>query len=160
MPALTQSSQLSDSPPSPGPEPEIEAQTRKRPKKQLPAKPKAKLLSSKHSTAHNIIEKRYRNNLNNKIATLRNSLPSFRIAAQEKHGDRDGAEDDLDEQNETPKLNKVSAARAFENFAIQHFLSMELHILNSVLHLLVIYSCSTPAIFLFKDPSALFLDTS
>ena len=108
MPAIAQSPHSSDSTSSPEPELEIEAQTRKRPQKRQPAKSKAKPLSSKHQIAHNIIEKRYRNNLNNKIAALRDSVPSLRIATKKSYGDRDSAESDLNGQNQSQKLNKVS----------------------------------------------------
>jgi len=108
MPATAQSPHSSDSTSSPEPELEIEAQTRKHPQKQQPAKSKAKSLSPKHQTAHNMIEKRYRNNLNNKIAALRDSVPSLRIATKKNYDDRDSAESDLDGQNQPRKLNKVS----------------------------------------------------
>lgn len=60
-----------------------------------------KLPSKKRS--HNVIEKRYRANLNEKIAELRDSVPSLKVAAtaQQNEGDGSGA---------TPanKLNKAS----------------------------------------------------
>ena len=123
MPTLAQSSPLSDSalPSEPEPEPETEEETRNSLNKRQPAKPKAKTLSSKNSTAHKIIEKRYRNKLNKKIEALRDSVPSLRIAAKEKCGDGDSAEGDLGGQIETQKLNKVSVATTLKNFATQPF---------------------------------------
>ncbi|KAL9108525.1 MAG: hypothetical protein Q9227_006740 [Pyrenula ochraceoflavens] len=58
---------------------------------------------------HNIVEKRYRANLNDKIAELRDSVPSLRLA--KKAEDADGeAVDDEDLQGLAPsnKLNKAS----------------------------------------------------
>ncbi|CAD6506361.1 BgTH12-07287 [Blumeria graminis f. sp. triticale] len=60
-------------------------------------------------TAHNMIEKRYRTNLNDKIAALRDSVPSLRIISKSARG-----EDTLDDREElqglTPahKLNKAT----------------------------------------------------
>jgi hypothetical protein len=107
MPARSQSPHGSDSTSSPEPELEVEVQTQKRSKQQQSAKSKAKQLSSKRQTAHNIIERRYRNNLNNKIAALQDCVPSLRTKTKEKSGDIDSAESDLGGQNETQKLNKV-----------------------------------------------------
>ncbi|KAI0997304.1 hypothetical protein K3495_g10883 [Podosphaera aphanis] len=60
-------------------------------------------------TAHNMIEKRYRTNLNDKIAALRDSVPSLRIMTKSARG-----EDTIDDREElqglTPahKLNKAT----------------------------------------------------
>ncbi|KAF2502386.1 hypothetical protein BU16DRAFT_554447 [Lophium mytilinum] len=60
-------------------------------------------------TAHNMIEKRYRTNLNDKIAALRDSVPSLRIMSR---GNGTGEEEDDPEDLEglTPahKLNKAT----------------------------------------------------
>ena len=60
---------------------------------------------------HNIIEKRYRANLNEKIAELRDSVPSLRFSKKAKV--KDGSGDDSDDENlegpsATNKLNKAS----------------------------------------------------
>ncbi|KAF7949830.1 uncharacterized protein EAE97_003339 [Botrytis byssoidea] len=64
---------------------------------------------AKKTTAHNMIEKRYRNNLNDKIAALRDSVPSLRIMQKSARGEVTA--DDRDElQGLTPahKLNKAT----------------------------------------------------
>lgn len=57
--------------------------------------------------AHNVIEKRYRANLNEKIAELRDSVPSLRAT---RNANGDSNEDDEDADGATPanKLNKAS----------------------------------------------------
>lgn len=57
--------------------------------------------------AHNVIEKRYRANLNDKIAELRDSVPSLRAFAKQTNG---GGLDDDDGDGVAPanKLNKAS----------------------------------------------------
>ncbi|KAI7267490.1 hypothetical protein KC335_g7687, partial [Hortaea werneckii] len=63
-------------------------------------------------TSHNVIEKRYRNNLNDKIVELRNSVPSLRAM-----GRTNGGEDNEDLEGLTPahKLNKATVmAKATE----------------------------------------------
>ncbi|EAW11757.1 basic helix-loop-helix domain-containing protein [Aspergillus clavatus NRRL 1] len=65
----------------------------------------AKQVPSK-KRAHNVIEKRYRANLNEKIAELRDSVPSLRASSKQANG---GSPDD-DDDGITPasKLNKAS----------------------------------------------------
>lgn len=62
-------------------------------------------------TAHNMIEKRYRTNLNDKIAALRDSVPSLRIMSKSSRGE-DTADDREDLQGLTPahKLNKATVS--------------------------------------------------
>ena len=59
---------------------------------------------------HNIIEKRYRANLNEKIAELRDSVPSLRVAKKSSSikDDIDEDDEDLDGVTPTNKLNKAS----------------------------------------------------
>lgn len=60
-------------------------------------------------TAHNMIEKRYRTNLNDKIAALRDSVPALRIMSKSARGE-DTTEDREELQGLTPahKLNKAT----------------------------------------------------
>jgi hypothetical protein len=69
-------------------------------------------------TAHNMIEKRYRTNLNDKIAALRDSVPSLRAISKSVRGE-DAAEDREDLQGLTPahKLNKVTIVLAYFSLA-------------------------------------------
>ncbi|CAI6098009.1 unnamed protein product [Clonostachys chloroleuca] len=60
-------------------------------------------------TSHNMIEKRYRNNLNDKIAALRDAVPSLRIMSKSARGE-DTTEDRQELHGLTPahKLNKAT----------------------------------------------------
>lgn len=55
-------------------------------------------------TSHNVIEKRYRNNLNDKIVELRNSVPSLRAMGRPNGGD----DEDLEGLTPAHKLNKAT----------------------------------------------------
>lgn len=61
-----------------------------------------------------MIEKRYRTNLNDKIAALRDSVPSLRIMTKSARGE-DTADDREELQGLTPahKLNKATVSCAF-----------------------------------------------
>lgn len=71
-------------------------------------------------TAHNMIEKRYRTNLNDKIAALRDSVPSLRIMSKSSRGE-DTLDDREDLQGLTPahKLNKATVSRYFRFCMVQ-----------------------------------------
>lgn len=63
-------------------------------------------------TSHNVIEKRYRNNLNDKIVELRNSVPSLRAMGRTNGGDDS---EDLEGLTPAHKLNKATVmAKATE----------------------------------------------
>lgn len=61
-------------------------------------------------TAHNMIEKRYRTNLNDKIAALRDSVPSLRVMSKSSRGEDGGDKEDLEGLTPAHKLNKVCQA--------------------------------------------------
>lgn len=61
-------------------------------------------------TAHNMIEKRYRTNLNDKIAALRDSVPSLRVMSRPGSNGNEEEDDPEDLEGLTPahKLNKAT----------------------------------------------------
>lgn len=62
-------------------------------------------------TAHNMIEKRYRTNLNDKIAALRDSVPSLRIMSKSARGeDTTGDREELQGLTPAHKLNKATVS--------------------------------------------------
>ncbi|KAJ5579514.1 uncharacterized protein N7459_005499 [Penicillium hispanicum] len=70
-----------------------------------PVQPGKKMPAKKR--AHNVIEKRYRANLNEKIAELRESVPSLR-AMKNPNGDSNDDDDDAEGATPASKLNKAS----------------------------------------------------
>ena len=62
-------------------------------------------------SAHNMIEKRYRTNLNDKIAALRDSVPSLRIMSKSARGeDTTGDREELHGLTPAHKLNKATVS--------------------------------------------------
>ncbi|KAI4639642.1 hypothetical protein J4E93_008996 [Alternaria ventricosa] len=59
-------------------------------------------------TAHNMIEKRYRTNLNDKIAALRDSVPSLRVMSRPNGTEEDDDPEDLEGLTPAHKLNKAT----------------------------------------------------
>jgi hypothetical protein len=59
-------------------------------------------------TAHNMIEKRYRTNLNDKIAALRDSVPSLRVMSRTNTIEDDDDDEDLEGLAPAHKLNKAT----------------------------------------------------
>ncbi|KAF2126933.1 hypothetical protein P153DRAFT_368955 [Dothidotthia symphoricarpi CBS 119687] len=59
-------------------------------------------------TAHNMIEKRYRNNLNDKIAALRDSVPSLRVMSRPNGTEEEDDPEDLEGLTPAHKLNKAT----------------------------------------------------
>ncbi|CAG8910097.1 unnamed protein product [Penicillium egyptiacum] len=70
-----------------------------------PVQPGKKMPAKKR--AHNVIEKRYRANLNDKIAELRDSVPSLRSTKNPNGGSADD-DDEAEGANAANKLNKAS----------------------------------------------------
>ncbi|RDI76400.1 hypothetical protein Vi05172_g13620 [Venturia inaequalis] len=83
-------------------------------KRQSEASDDASDKSGKHQpvkkTAHNMIEKRYRTNLNDKIAALRDSVPSLRVMSRPGSNGNEEEDDPEDLEGLTPahKLNKAT----------------------------------------------------
>jgi len=88
---------------------ESEQGTKTRKPKQKARKPsqdrQAKSPVPSRQKAHNFIEKRYRNKLNSRIASLRDSIPSLRACNENTDGD-DAMDSDAEENKIAPKLSK------------------------------------------------------
>jgi hypothetical protein len=91
-------------------------------------------------TAHNMIEKRYRTNLNDKIAALRDSVPSLRIMTKSARGE-DTITDREELQGLTPahKLNKATVSDAVCFFSM----SAEIRPLHFPIAFSIILACKT-----------------
>lgn len=71
-------------------------------------------------TAHNMIEKRYRTNLNDKIAALRDSVPSLRIMSKSARGeDTTGDREELHGLTPAHKLNKATVSFSCKYLKVQ-----------------------------------------
>lgn len=62
-------------------------------------------ICKRQNNSHNLIEKRYRNNLNSKINTLRDCIPSLCSAVNEEEGE-DAMDSDAGERRKVQKCNK------------------------------------------------------
>jgi len=79
----------------------------KRDRKHQSENGRAKSPALKRQSAHNLIEKRYRNNLNSKINSLRDCIPSLRAVKKENdEDDEDGMDSDSNECKTVRKCNK------------------------------------------------------
>ncbi|KAF2659835.1 hypothetical protein K491DRAFT_712369 [Lophiostoma macrostomum CBS 122681] len=75
----------------------------------VPAGKKGEKQPPVKKTAHNMIEKRYRTNLNDKIAALRDSVPSLRVMSRPGGGnEEDDDPEDLEGLTPAHKLNKAT----------------------------------------------------
>jgi hypothetical protein len=63
-------------------------------------------LQGNKKSSHNMIEKRYRNNLNDKIAALRDSVPALRVISRTNNAD--SGDEDLEGLTPAHKLNKAT----------------------------------------------------
>ena len=81
--------------------------------------PKAAPAPAVKKTSHNMIEKRYRTNLNDKIAALRDSVPSLRVISRVKGEGEDDDDEDLEGLTPAHKLNKATVLSKATEY-IQH----------------------------------------
>jgi hypothetical protein len=100
----------SPDPPSPPKRPSIK---RQRPEDDEDEASSAQL--PQHRLAHNVIEKRYRTNLNDKISALRDSIPALRAMCRSSSDEGDCGAEDLEGLAPAQKINKgVVMAKATE----------------------------------------------
>ena len=64
-------------------------------------------IGKRQKNSHNLIEKRYRNNLNSKINVLRHSIPSLCSTVKEEEGE-DAMDSNSGERMKAQKCNKVN----------------------------------------------------
>lgn len=84
----------------------------------------------KDRSSHNIIEKKYRLNINSKIIELRNAVPSLRIAA----GDTEMSINDLEGLVPASKINKASVLSKATEY-IKHLEMKNTNLMNENAHL-------------------------
>jgi len=65
-------------------------------------------IGKRQNNSHNLIEKRYRNNLNSKINALRDSIPSLCSTVKEEEGEDAMDSDAGDERRKAQRCNKVN----------------------------------------------------
>lgn len=66
--------------------------------------PQAAAARPRTKSAHNVIEQRYRNKINDKFTALQNAVPTLRVLARKKSKTRSDDEDDDDEYEYSPDL--------------------------------------------------------
>lgn len=69
-----------------------------------PNGPQAASARPRTKSAHNVIEQRYRNKINDKFTALQNAVPTLRVLARKKSKTRSDDEDDDDEYEYSPDL--------------------------------------------------------
>jgi hypothetical protein len=83
-------------------------------------------------TAHNMIEKRYRTNLNDKIAALRDSVPSLRVMSRGNgQGEEEDDPEDLEGLTPAHKLNKATVLSKATEY-IRHLEKRNKHLQEEV----------------------------
>jgi Domain of unknown function (DUF2014)/Helix-loop-helix DNA-binding domain len=92
---------------TPSPEPVFDSASRKRKLPPENTSSKGQGRGSDKKKIHNVVEKRYRQNINDKIAALRDSVPALRAMSQGGIGS-DAENDDTESQSVSHKLNKAT----------------------------------------------------